>query len=60
VRSSSIQQSHLSRWPAFTTGAFLGFLFGVILGLSSCQSAECQGSTVGQQSGVGGVSLHLL
>ena len=35
------------RWLTFTTGAFLGFLVGVILGLSSCQSATCPSSTVG-------------
>lgn len=41
------------RWLTFTTGAFLGFLFGVILGLSSCQSAACPSSPVGMTNAAG-------
>ena len=48
MKSISIEQDSLPRWPTFTSGAFLGFLYGVILGLSSCQSAECDSSSVGQ------------
>lgn len=48
MKSSIIGQDSLPRWPTFTSGAFLGFVFGVILGLSSCQSAECHSSVVEQ------------
>ena len=48
MKSTPFAPDALPRWPMFTSGAFLGFLFGVILGLSSCQSAECHGSAVGQ------------
>ena len=48
MKSTLIKQHSLPRWPTFTSGAFLGFLFGVILGLSSCQSAECHSSTAAQ------------
>lgn len=41
----ALDYSH--RWLTFGTGAFVGFLVGVILGLSSCQSAACPSSPVG-------------
>jgi hypothetical protein len=39
--------NYSDRWLRFSTGAFLGFLVGVILGLASCQSAACPSSPVG-------------
>jgi hypothetical protein len=42
-----IAQDYSHSWLTFTTGAFLGFLVGVILGLSSCQSAACPSSPMG-------------
>jgi len=41
-------------WLRFNTGAFLGFLVGVILGLASCQSATCTSSPVGMTNPVSG------
>ena len=49
MKPATIEPDSLPRWPTFISGAFLGFLIGVILGLSSCQSAECHSSTAAQQ-----------
>ena len=54
----SVAQNYSHRWLTFTTGAFLGFLVGVILGLSSCQSAACPSSLAGRAETVSPVTFR--
>lgn len=46
--NSHTGQANSQGRATFIAGAFVGFLFGVILGLSSCQSAGCTGSPMSQ------------
>lgn len=59
MRSHTEQVSSQGR-TTFIAGAFVGFLFGVILGLSSCQSGDDSSSAVGQShpAAVAATSTH--